>query len=101
MDGLEDSLGTVLKNIEALEKRKIIGKTVDAILDFDIHKNGITNDLSHLTYLTISAEQINAAKANQASKKFFKELKKIVVSPTITPDVKKTSIKERLLGGWK
>lgn len=101
IDGLEDSLGTVLTNIEALEKRKIIGKKVDAILDFNIYKDTVSSDFSHLAYLTISAEQINATKANQASKKFFEELKKISLSPTITPEVKKTSIKERLLGGWK
>lgn len=101
IDGLEDSLGTVLNNIEALEKRKRIGKTVDAILDFNIHKDRIANDLYHLSYLTTSAEQIYATKANQAREKFFKELKKISLSPTVTPEVKKTSIKERLLGGWK
>lgn len=101
IDGLESPLVTVLKNIEALENRKIIGKKVDAVLDFNIYTDRVASDFYHLAYLTSSAEQIYAAKANQAAEKFFKELKKISLSPTVTPEVKKLSIKNRLLGAWK
>lgn len=101
VDGLEVSLGTVLNNIAALENRKNMGKTIDALLDFKIYKDRTNSDLSHLTYLAYSSTQINAEKAYQASQKFFHELKKITESPTVTPEAKKTSLKKRLLGGWK
>lgn len=103
VDGIENAILTTLSNIEELEKRKLIGKKIDIILDEFIHKEGRMHSvMGHAEYLNVSGGHKNAEEAHGKGHKFFKALKSIAESPNNTESgIKKPSIFKRVLGGKK
>lgn len=102
LDGLEEPLMTVLKNIEKLEARKLIGIKVDVLLDAKITKDPrIQNAFWFADYLANSEGKINSTEAHVKGLKLFKSLKKIATEPTKPNGIKKPSIFNKILGGNK
>ncbi|WP_438316547.1 hypothetical protein [Sporosarcina sp. FA9] len=100
VNGLEESLINTLQNIEGLEKRKLIGKKVDILLDGKITKdNNIHNVFYHANGLSFSAEHIHAKEAHEKGEKLFDALKKIATAPKQPNGINKPSIFDRILGG--
>lgn len=101
INGLEEPLINVLTNIEKLETRKLIGKSIDILLDEKITKDSrIHNALGNMRYLNISEGKTNSKEAAEKGKKLFEALKKIATEPT-KPSGIKASIFKKVLGGNK
>lgn len=102
IDGLETPLINVLRNIESLEERKLIGKKVDVLLDGKITKDKQIQDVfGHVNYLSFSAEQRNAKDSLEKGVKLFDSLKHIATTPRQGSGINKPSIFNRILGGKK
>lgn len=100
LDGLESSLMNTLANIESLEKRKLIGKKIDILLDGNIQKdNRFSSSSWHANYLATSGEHDNAKKAREKGSKLFDALRKIATEPSTPTGIGKPSIFKKLLGG--
>lgn len=101
IEGLEGPILTTLRNIKQLEKRKLIGKKIDILLDEFIHKDPrLHNVMGHANYLGFSGGEINSKEAYAEGTKFFKALRKISKSPNDKPNgIRKASIFKRILGG--
>lgn len=98
----EEQLVPTLKNIAALENRKLIGKKIDILLDGHITPKGGAMDATwHAAYLSYSAGEKRAHQAEHTAAKLNNQLKTIVTSPHNSTGLKKPSILEKLLGGKK
>ncbi|UJF27455.1 hypothetical protein [Planococcus sp. 107-1] len=99
----EEQLLPTLKNIASLEKRKLVGKKIDILLDGHIISREI-NDRDALTdanYLSFSGGEERAHEAELIATKLNKQLRTIVTRPHDLTGLEKPSIFKKLLGGKK
>ena len=102
VNDLEKPLINVLKNIERLEERKLLGKKIDILLDEVIVKDGrIHSTFAHANRLGFSGEHSNSKDAREKGEELFHALNKIATAPKQENGIKKPSIFDRMLGEVK
>lgn len=99
----EEQLVPTLQNIASLEKRKLIGKQIDVLLDGHLvsRENKAMDALSHAARLSFSVREKRSRQAEQIAIDLNKQLKTIVTKTQDLTGLKKPSIFEKLLGGKK
>lgn len=102
VENFEKKLLPTLQNIAALEKRKLIGKKIDILLDGDLIKSPqIIDALGHANGLAFSGEEYRAKKAKDDASSLSVLLKQIATESAKPNGIKKPSIFKQLLGGNK
>lgn len=100
IETMEHSLIDVLRNIENLEKRKLIGKKIDILLDEKILLDGrIGSPFTYVNGLAFSSEHEEVKKSRKISEAMFDDLKKYSTASKKFNGIKKPSILSRVLGG--
>lgn len=99
----EEQLVPTLQNIASLEKRKLIGKKIDLLLDGHIVSREINamDALWYASYLSFSGGEERAREAEHFADSLNKQLKTIVTRPHDLTGLQKPSILKRILGGKK
>lgn len=101
MLSFEEPLINVLENIERLEKRKLIGVTVDSLLEKNIIFNPSIPDVSYFLQTSSSPQMVVARKTNEICQTLFKNVKEIASEPAKKDGVLKPGIIKKILGGNK